>query len=108
MSFSQRPANIAYFAPIRKVTYKSPRAVKGGRMEGEKEKVLQEEVGKLEEQLKILAEKIQVLTGIDCSFGSCVFDPEMTEVEQKISEVQRRKRILERIMNELEACELSE
>lgn len=74
-------------------------------MQEEKEKVLQEELEKLEEQTHVLAEKIQVLTGIDCSFGACVFDPEMTEIEQKISEVQRRKKILERILKELEACE---
>ncbi len=74
-------------------------------MQEEKEKILKEELEKLEEQTRVLADKIQVLTGIDCSFGSCVFDPEMTEIEQKISEVQRRKKILERIMSELEACE---
>ncbi len=71
-------------------------------MSDEREQILQEEITNLEERTRILASKMQELMGIDCSFGSCVFDPEVEDVEEKIGEVQRKKKVLEDIMKELD------
>lgn len=74
-------------------------------MSDDREKVLEDEVAALEERTKELASKMQELLGVDCSFGACVFDPELTEVEHKIDEVQKRKKTLEQIMSDVEKCE---
>lgn len=68
------------------------------------EEVLKEEINKLEEQSKVLANELQTVLGIDCSFGACVFDPEMTDIEAKLAEVQNRKATLEKIMNTVKTC----
>ncbi len=70
----------------------------------EQEKLLQKEMAELDEQTAKLAEKFESLAGMDCDFGACVFDPEMSSVEQKIAEVQRRKKLLEGMIAHLESC----
>ena len=74
-------------------------------MPDEREKILNTEIEKLEEQTKVLAEKMQELIGVDCNFGACVFDPAMSDVEGRLADVQRRKKTLEKIMSDLDACE---
>jgi chaperonin cofactor prefoldin len=71
----------------------------------EEEAVLNEELDKLNDQTAKLAEKFEALAGIDCDFGECIFDPEMDSLEKKIAEVQRRKKILEGMIEHLESCE---
>lgn len=73
-------------------------------MSDDKEKLLREEMENYEEQLKVLAGKLQELAGTDCSFGSCVFDPAMKDTEEKIAEVQRRKKVLDDVMKALKEC----
>lgn len=72
-------------------------------MSDEREEVLEEEIKKLEEQTKVLGEKMEELLGVDCSFGACVFDPEVSSVEAKLEELQKRKEALESILNHLES-----
>lgn len=74
-------------------------------MATEREELLNEEVANLEEETKKLAEKVQELVGVDCASGACVFDPEMIEVEEKIDEIQSRKKMIEKIRASLEACD---
>jgi hypothetical protein len=74
-------------------------------MPDEREELLKKVIADLEEQTMVLAEKMQELVGVDCSFGSCVFDPSMTDIEDRIAEVQQRKKTLEKIIGDLEACE---
>ncbi|MBK5092440.1 MAG: hypothetical protein JJE48_02870 [Actinobacteria bacterium] len=74
-------------------------------MPDEREELLKKEIADLEEQTLKLAEKLGQLVGVDCSFGSCVFDPAMTNLEDRIAEVQQRKKTLEKIISDLEACE---
>jgi hypothetical protein len=74
-------------------------------MPDEREELLKKEMANLEEQTLGLAEKLEQLVGVDCSFGSCVFDPAMTDLEDRIAEVQQRKKILEKIISDLESCE---
>lgn len=74
-------------------------------MEDERDELLRKEVAELEEQTRVLAGKMQELVGVDCSFGACIFDPAMTDVEERIAEVQKRKATLETIMSDLKSCE---
>lgn len=73
-------------------------------MADEKEELLEKEIAELEEQTKVLAEKVERLVGVDCSFGACIFDPEMREAEEKIAEVQKRKKSLQDLLDHLETC----
>jgi prefoldin subunit 5 len=74
-------------------------------MADEREELLQKQIDELEEQIRVLAAKMEEVMGVDCDFGACVFDPEMSDVESKMAEVQRRKKTLEKIISDLEACE---
>lgn len=71
----------------------------------EEQEVLDQELSALNEETARLADKFQQLAGMSCDFGECVFDPDMDSVEKKIAEVQRRKKILEGIIANLESCE---
>lgn len=71
----------------------------------EREEYLQQQLADLDDETATLALKFQSLAGMACSFGECVFDPEMDSVEQKIAEVQRRKSLLEGMIAHLESCE---
>jgi len=73
-------------------------------MADEKEELLNKEIGAYEEELKVLAGKLQELAGVDCSFGACVFDPEMQDVEAKLAEMEKRKRVLDEVMDALKQC----
>lgn len=74
-------------------------------MANEKEELLNKEIEDYEDQLIVLANKMQELAGVDCSFGACVFDPEMQDVEGKLAEVEKRKKILGDVMDTLDKCE---
>ena len=41
---------------------------------------------------------------MQCSFGECVFDPGMDDLQNKLAEVQRRKNLLEGMIEHLESC----
>jgi len=71
----------------------------------EEEEILIQQIEELDETTKQLADKFEALAGMQCSFGECVFDPEMNELENKLAEVQRRKKLLEGMIEHLESCE---
>lgn len=71
----------------------------------EEEEILKKQLAELDDKTAKLAEKFEQLAGIDCDFGECIFDPEMDSVEKKIAEVQRRKKVLEDLIDHLESCE---
>jgi chaperonin cofactor prefoldin len=71
----------------------------------EEEEILKKQIADLEETTAKLAEKFEELAGIDCDFGECIFDPEMDDVQQRLAEVQRRKKILEGMIQHLEECQ---
>jgi prefoldin subunit 5 len=74
-------------------------------MPEEAEALLKKEIEDLEEQTRVLAERLEELVGADCSFGACVFDPAMTDIEDRLAEVQQRKKTLEKIISDLESCQ---
>ena len=69
----------------------------------EREMVLEKEIAELDDQMKKLAVKLEEIAGADCDFGSCVLDPAMESVEEKIEEVQRRKVAVQKTLAKLEA-----
>ena len=71
----------------------------------DREKVIEDEIADLDEQMKVLAVKMEEIAGTDCDFGACVLDPAMKSVEEKIAEVQRRKKAILETIAKLEACE---
>jgi len=73
-------------------------------MASEKEELLNKEIESYEEELKSVASKLQELAGVDCSFGACVFDPEMEDIESKLAELEKRKKILTQVMESLKQC----
>ena len=70
------------------------------------EELLNKEIEGYEEELKVLAGKLQELAGVDCSFGACVFDPEMQDVEDKLADLEKRKKVLGDVMDSLEQCKI--
>lgn len=75
-------------------------------MANEKEEVLNQEIEAYEEELRVVAGKLQEIAGVDCSFGACVFNPEMKDVEAKLAEIEKRKRSLAEIKDSLEKCSI--
>lgn len=75
-------------------------------MANEKEELLNKEIEDYEEDLRKVAGKLQELAGVDCSFGACVFDPEMQDVEAKLAELEKRKKVLAEIKESLDKCEV--
>ncbi|MDD5447602.1 MAG: hypothetical protein PHO53_00300 [Actinomycetota bacterium] len=73
-------------------------------MANEQQEILNQEIAKLEEETRKLAAKMQELVGIDCTSGSCVFDPAMENVEKKLEEVRKRAQTLESIKKALREC----
>ena len=73
-------------------------------MANEKEDLLNKEIEGYEDELKVLAGKLQELAGVDCSFGACVFDPEMEDVEARLAEMEKRKKVLAEVMDSLKQC----
>ncbi len=73
-------------------------------MASDREEMLNGEIGAFEEELKQLAVRLEEISGVDCNFGACVFDPAMNDIEDKIAEVQKRKKILNDVLQSLEAC----
>jgi hypothetical protein len=73
-------------------------------MANEKDDLLNQEIEGYEEELNVLAGKLQELAGVDCSFGACVFDPEMEDVEAKLADIEKRKKVLGEVMESLKQC----
>jgi hypothetical protein len=75
-------------------------------MANEKEELLNKEIEAYEDELAVVAGKLQELAGVDCSFGACVFDPEMQDVEAKLADLDKRKKILGEVKDSLEQCDI--
>jgi len=75
-------------------------------MANEKEELLNKEIEAYEDELAVVASKLQELAGVDCSFGACVFDPEMKDVEDKLADLDKRKKILAEVKDSLEKCDI--
>lgn len=74
-------------------------------MADEREEILEKQIADLDEQVKVLSEKLERVLGVDCNFGACVFDPEMQDIEDRLEEIRKRKESLESILAHLESCD---
>ncbi|MEW6554549.1 MAG: hypothetical protein AB1384_09710 [Actinomycetota bacterium] len=75
-------------------------------MANEKEELLNQEIEAYEEELRVVASKLQEIAGVDCSFGACVFDPEMEDVEAKLADLEKRKKVLAEVKESLDKCDV--
>lgn len=74
-------------------------------MSYEKEKeVLEGQIEELNEEIRRLGYRISELLNVDCTLGVCTFDPEVDNVQDKIKEVEEKKRILERLKKTIGTC----
>lgn len=72
-------------------------------MENEK-KLLVKEIENLNEEILTLSYKLNELLSVDCTFGVCLFDPEVENVHDKMKEVHEKKVLLERIKKNIDSC----
>ncbi|MGA1864020.1 MAG: hypothetical protein ACMUHX_03055 [bacterium] len=70
----------------------------------EEQKILEHEIEKLNEELKDLGYKLSELLNVDCNFGACSFDKEMDNVREKMAEVEKTKKLLEFLKNNIDKC----
>jgi hypothetical protein len=75
-------------------------------MASEKEEMLNQEIEAYEEELRVVASKLQEIAGVDCNFGACVFDPEMQDVEARLADLEKRKKVLAEVKESLEKCDV--
>ncbi|MEW6379430.1 MAG: hypothetical protein AB1611_07465 [bacterium] len=74
-------------------------------MTTQKEKeLLQKEIDSLNEEIRALGYKLGGLLNVDCSFGSCTFDPEADSIQEKLQEVQEKRALLERLRENIDSC----
>ena len=74
-------------------------------MANEKEELLDQEMEAYEDELRVVAGKLQELAGVDCSFGACVFDPEMKDAEARLADLEKRKKNLQDVVKALKECD---
>jgi len=60
-------------------------------------KLLRKQIDSINEEIKNLSYKLSELLNLNCSFGHCIIDPEVTAVQNRIIEAQATKALLERI-----------
>ena len=71
------------------------------RKEKEKE-ILAREIDNLNEEITLLSHQLNEIFNINCSFGVCLFNPEVDSIQEKMKEVQERKELLETINRRIE------
>jgi hypothetical protein len=70
----------------------------------DEQKILEHEIEKLNEEIKDLGYKLSELLNVDCSFGDCSFDKEVDNVREKMEEIEKTKRLLEFLKNNIDKC----
>lgn len=63
----------------------------------EDKKLLEKEIADLNKEIISLAYHLREVLEVDCSFGACVYDPRVDDIEKKMKEVQEKKELLLRI-----------
>ncbi len=65
--------------------------------------LLDKELNDLNEKVKKLGYKLSELLNLDCNFGVCSFDPEIDNVQEKIKEIEEKKKLLEFLKKNIDA-----
>jgi len=60
---------------------------------GEKE-ILDREIEKINHEIKTLSYKLSELLNVDCNLGVCSFDPEVDNIQDKMKEIDEKKKLL--------------
>lgn len=68
-----------------------------------KRAMLDKEIKGLNDELKKLEYKLGELLNLDCSFGTCTFDPEIDNIKDKMIETEEKKKLLEFIRKNLDS-----
>jgi hypothetical protein len=66
------------------------------------EKLLEEEIENLNEEITTLGHKLNELLSVNCSFGFCLVNPEVDTIFGKIKGAQERKLLLERLKQNID------
>ncbi|MGA1796662.1 MAG: hypothetical protein ACMUIL_12465 [bacterium] len=66
--------------------------------------LLEEQIEKLNEEIKTLGYELSALLNVDCNLGECMFDPEADDVKEKLREVEEKKRMLALIKERIGEC----
>ena len=60
-------------------------------------RIIKKEIEALNEEINNLGQRLCELLNVNCSFGECILDPEVTSVQKRIKEAQEAKALLERL-----------
>ena len=66
--------------------------------------LLEEQIEKLNEEIRKLGYELSALLNVDCNLGACMFDPEADDVKEKLREVEEKKRMLALIKERVGQC----
>jgi len=72
--------------------------------EDKERQLLEEQIEKLNEEIKKLGYELSALLNVDCNLGECMFDPEADDVKEKLQEVEEKKRMLALIKERIGQC----
>ena len=61
--------------------------------EGEKE-ILESEIEKINKEIEKLGYQLSEILNVDCSLGVCSFDPEVDNMQDKMKEIEEKKKLL--------------
>ena len=61
--------------------------------EGEKE-ILGKEIEKINKEIKDLSYQLSELLNVDCNLGVCSFDPQVDNIQDKMKEIEEKKKLL--------------
>ena len=70
----------------------------------EDKKIMEKEILNLNKQIKKLGNDLNRLLNIDCNLGVCVYDPRSDNIQDKIKEVQDKKKLIERLLKNISSC----
>ena len=61
--------------------------------DGEKE-ILSMEIEKINREIKDLSYQLSELLNVDCNLGVCSFDPQVDNIQDKMKEIEEKKKLL--------------
>ncbi len=64
--------------------------------------ILAREINNLNEEITLLSHQLNEIFSVNCSFGVCLFNPEVDSIQEKMREVQERKELFESIKKRVE------
>lgn len=69
-----------------------------------RDELLKKEIENIDENIKKLGYKLSELLNTACSFGKCVFDPEINDIQIKIQIEEEKKELFQNLKKHLDHC----